>query len=224
MAATRRTAKAALIKKDTTLSIADAMVVPFRPSNFVVDDNDPLDDSIEHLWPGVAAQAAARRAAAIIDFPVKPSPRTVKASSPRTVKARAASPRKRTTKASTPAPVFSPAPAPVQPALTRAPLGVRRQEAAPLPSAAKKRIEGSQIPSSLTGTITIVGSFKASTGDTLILKLESSDSIAEGIVVWSGPLQERVRKAANSGQVVQVTIRRPSNPRFKPSVADITPA
>ncbi|MFZ3481973.1 hypothetical protein [Sphingomonas sp. 3-13AW] len=102
----------------------------------------------------------------------------------------------------------------------RAILGRRCVETTPLPTAAKRVIEGAAVPTSITGIVTVSGSFSASTGDALVIDIEGQNNIARGVVVWAGALQDEVRAAA--GRRAHLNIRQPSNPRFKPSVAAIS--
>jgi len=213
---------------------------------------DPLDDSIEDIWPGLAAQTLARRVAgtppvvttgrfvqpqcvldaiAAAEAAKKRKPRTPKApkepkaaKAPRTPKA----PRTRKAKADpvaepTPAPVASePVAAPVREPAGRASLGQRRTAAAPLPTAAKRIVEGAAIPDVIVGTVILAGRFSASTGEALVIDVEGQNNVARGIVVWAGPLQDQVRAA--DGRLARLAIRQPSNPRYKPAVSAIAAA
>jgi len=214
---------------------------------------DPLDDSIEDIWPGLAAETLARRVAgtppvstssrfvqpqcvldaiAAAEDAKKRKPRTPKApkepkaaKSPRTPKA----PRTRKAKAD---PVAEPAPAPVMSASVvaapvrepagRASLGQRRTAAAPLPTAAKRVVEGAAIPDVIVGTVILAGRFSASTGEALVIDVEGQNNVARGIVVWAGPLQDQIRAA--DGRLARLAIRQPSNPRYKPAVSAIAAA
>lgn len=212
---------------------------------------DPLDDSLEDIWPGLAAETAARRAAGpapVVTGPfrqpqcvldaiaagTKPRrPRAAKVAgqpkapkSPKEPKAR--KPRKAKAE-----PVAAPAPEPVAPPPAaertpvrqpagRAALGVRRTDAAPLPTAAKRVVEGAAIPDVIVGTVILAGRFSASTGEALVIDVEGQNNVARGIVVWAGPLQEQVRAAA--GRLARLAIRQPSNPRYKPAVSAIAVA
>lgn len=238
--------------------ISDALMTSHRatPGEIVaMRTADPLDDDLEDIWPGLAAETAARRAAGHSPFvptgtfqqpqcvldaiaaaeatrkPRKPrAPKTPKADDD----AQAPKARKpRTTKAKTadaPAPAPTPAPAPdpveaqepVRQPAGRAMLGQRRVDPAPLPTAAKRVVEGSSIPSKIVGTVSITGSFRASTGEAIVIDVEGQNNVARGIVVWSGPLQDQVRRAV--GRLARIEVRQPSNPRFKPSVSAISAA
>ena len=262
----RRTAAAAPLRarlpqaERPAPSIADALGAnrPATPGEIVaMRVADPLNDSLEDIWPGLAAETLARAVAggppvvltgrfeqpqcvldaiAAAEAAKKRKPRTPKA--PKEPKAAKApkepkapkTPRARKAKAE---PIAAPTPAPVAPAPVvatpvaeraamprpagRASLGQRQIAAAPLPTAAKRVVEGSDIPDRIVGVVTVTSTFRASTGDALVIDVEGQNNVARGIVVWAGPIQDQVRAAV--GRTARIEIRQPSNPRYKPAVS-----
>jgi hypothetical protein len=224
-------------------NIADALGAhrPATPGEVVaMRVADPLDDSLEDIWPGLAAETAARRAAGpapVVTGPFR-QPQCVldaiaantKVRKPRAPKAvgepkapkepKARKPRKAKAEPVAPAPAEDRPP--VRQPAGRAALGVRRTDAAPLPTAAKRVVEGTAIPAEIVGIVRMTGSFTASTGVAAVIDVEGQNNVARGIVVWAGPLQDQVRAAA--GRLVRIAVRQPSNPRYKPAVTAIAAA
>jgi hypothetical protein len=226
--------------------IEDALADPVRPAVrgeiVQLGWQDPLDDSLEDIWPGLAAEAAARR---LQPQPTTPSgpwrhppcvqeildakPRRARATRPKAEKApgepkpaRARKPKAAAVETPAPAPVEAsapveapapaPAPAPVRAPAPRAGLGQRR-------TAAKPVYEGAAIPAEIVGVPTLVSSFRASTGEAVVIDVEGERGVARGIAVWSGYAQQLVRDAAAARRPMRLAIRQPSNPRFRPAVS-----
>lgn len=85
-------------------------------------------------------------------------------------------------------------------------------------------LEGRSIPATVIGTIAIMGGFKASTGDAIVVDVTGENNVARGIVVWAGHAQTVVRGLVATGTRARMEVRQPANDRFKPSAGSVKAA